>query len=44
MFYESHQAKKERSDFIKSFFNSTPYETTLPNGVIAGFEAYSDAI
>ena len=44
MFYESHQDKKERSDFIKSFFNSTPYETTLSNGVKAGFEAYSDAI
>lgn len=44
MFYESHQDKKERSDFIKSFFNSTPYETTLSNGVRAGFEAYSDAI
>ncbi len=44
MFYESHQDKKERSDFIKSFFNSTPYEMTLSNGVKAGFEAYSDAI
>ncbi len=44
MFYESHQDKKERSDFIKSFFNSQPYETTLSNGVRAGFEAYSDAI
>ncbi len=44
MFYESHQDKKERSDFIKSFFNSQPYETTLSNGVKAGFEAYSDAI
>ena len=44
MFYESHQDKKERSDFIKSFFNSQPYETTISNGVKAGFEAYSDAI
>ena len=44
MFYESHQDKQERSDFIKSFFNSTPYEMTLSNGVKAGFEAYSDAI
>ncbi len=44
MFYESHQDKKERSDFIKSFFNSIPYEMTLSNGVKAGFEAYSDAI
>lgn len=44
MFYESHQDKKERSDFIKSFFNSAPYEMTLSNGVKAGFEAYSDAI
>ena len=44
MFYESHSDKKERSDFIKSFFNSTPYEMTLSNGVKAGFEAYSDAI
>lgn len=44
MFYESHSDKKERSDFIMSFFNSTPYEMTLSNGVKAGFEAYSDAI
>ena len=44
MFYESHSDKKERSDFIKSFFNSAPYEITLSNGVKAGFEAYSDAI
>ena len=44
MFYESHQDKKERSEFIKSFFNSTPFEMTLSNGVKAGFEAYSDAI
>ena len=44
MFYESHPDKKERSDFIMSFFNSTPYEITLSNGVRAGFEAYSDAI
>ena len=43
-FYESHPDKKERSDFIMSFFNSTPYEITLSNGVKAGFEAYSDAI
>ncbi len=43
-FYESHPDKKERSDFIMSFFNSTPYEITLSNGVNAGFEAYSDAI
>ena len=44
MFYESHSDKKERSDFIMSFFNSMPYEMTLSNGVKAGFEAYSDAI
>ncbi len=44
MFYESHSNSKERSDFIKSFFNSEPYEMTLSNGVKAGFEAYSDAI
>lgn len=44
MFYESHQDTKECSDFIKSFFNSAPYEMTLSNGVKAGFEAYSDAI
>ncbi len=44
MFYESHSDRDERSDFIMSFFNSTPYEMTLSNGVNAGFEAYSDAI
>ena len=44
MFYESQKDSKERSDFIKSFFNSAPYETTLSNGVKAGFESYSDAI
>ena len=44
MFYESHKDSNERSDFVKSFFNSISYETTLSNGVNAGFEAYSDAI
>ena len=44
MFYESHSDRDERSDFIMSFFNSTPYEMTLSNDVNAGFEAYSDAI
>ena len=44
MFYESFKDSNERSDFVKSFFNSIPYETTLSNGVKAGFEAYSDAI
>ncbi len=44
MFYESHSDRDERSGFIMSFFNSTPYEMTLSNGVNAGFEAYSDAI
>ncbi|MBR3819330.1 MAG: DEAD/DEAH box helicase family protein [Clostridia bacterium] len=44
MFYESHSDRDERSDFIMSFFNSTPYEMTLSNGINAGFEAYSDAI
>ncbi len=44
MFYESHSDRDERSDFIMSFFNSTPYEITLSNGVNAGFEAYSDAV
>ena len=44
MFYESHSDRDERSDFIMSFFNSTPFEMTLSNGVNAGFEAYSDAI
>ena len=44
MFYESHKDSNERSDFVKSFFNYIPYETTLSNGVRAGFEAYSDAI
>ncbi|MGN0569258.1 MAG: LPD25 domain-containing protein [Candidatus Fimenecus sp.] len=44
MFYGSHSDKKERSDFIKSFFNSVPFETTLSNGVKAGFDAYADSI
>ena len=43
-FYESHSDRKERGDFVMSFFNSIPFEMTLSNGVKAGFEAYSDAI
>lgn len=43
-FYESHSDKKERSDFLMSFFKSEPFEMTLSNGVKAGFEAYSDAV
>lgn len=44
VFYESHSDSKERSDFVMSFFNSEPFETTLSTGGKAGFEAHSDAV
>ncbi len=43
-FYESHFDSKERSNFIKTFFNSQPFERVLANGTKAGFAAFSDAI
>ena len=44
VFYESHSDSKERSNFVMSFFNSEPFETTLSTGEKAGFEAYGDAV
>ena len=43
-FFESHTGREERGDFLKSYFNSKPYESVLSNGDLAGFDAYSDAM
>ena len=43
-FFESHTGREERGDFLKSYFNSKPYESVLSNGDLAGFDAYSDSL
>ncbi len=43
-FFKSQSDNKERGNFLRSFFDEKPYQTTLSNGLGTGFKAYSDCI
>ena len=43
-FFEAHPDRKERGDFLRSFFNSTFTESILSNGQQAGYRAYVDVL
>ena len=43
-FFASHEDRKERGDFIRSFFNNTFTEIILKNGQRAGYRAYQDVL
>ena len=43
-FFESHEDRKERGDFIKSFFDNTYVEHILDNGERVGYRAYDDLL
>ena len=43
-FFESHDDRKERGDFIKSFFDNTYVEHILDNGERVGYRAYDDLL
>ena len=43
-FFEAHEGRKERGDFIKGFFDSTYVEKILSNGQRAGYRAWDDVL
>ena len=43
-FFEAHESRKERGDFIKGFFDNTYVEKILSNGQRAGYRAWDDVL
>ena len=43
-FFETHEGRKERGDFIKGFFDNTYVEKILSNGQRAGYRAWDDVL
>ncbi len=43
-FFEAHTGRRERGDFIKSFFDNTYVEHILDNGERVGYRAYDDLL
>jgi len=43
-FFESHEDRKERGNFIKTFFDNTYVEHILENGERVGYRAYDDLL
>ena len=43
-FFEAHTDRRERGDFIKSFFDNTYVEHILDNGERVGYRAYDDLL
>ena len=43
-FFASHEDRKERGFFIRSFFDGEPTELTLESGVTVGYRAYEDLL
>ena len=43
-FFEAHEDRKERGDFIKGFFDNTYVEKILSNGQRAGYRAWDDVL
>ena len=39
-----HEDRKERGNFVKSFFDPAPVEMTLSNGQAAGYQAFDDLL
>ena len=39
-----HEDRKERGNFVKSFFDPAPVEMTLSNGQTAGYQAFDDLL
>ena len=44
VFFEAHEDRKERGDFIKGFFDNTYVEKILSNGQRAGYRAWDDVL
>ena len=43
-YFADHEDRRERGNFVKSFFDGAPVEKTLSNGQTAGYQAYDDLL
>lgn len=43
-FFESHEDKKERTEYIKGIFNNEQTEVTLEDGRLAGYKTYQNVL
>ena len=43
-FFESHEDRKERTEYIKSIFNNEQTEVTLEDGQLAGYKTYQNVL
>ena len=43
-YFADHEDRRERGNFVKSFFDGAPVEKTLSNGQAAGYRAYDDLL
>ena len=43
-YFADHEDRRERGNFVKSFFDGVPVEKTLSNGQTAGYQAYDDLL
>ncbi len=43
-YFAEHEDRRERGNFVKSFFDGAPVEKTLSNGQAAGYRAYDDLL
>lgn len=43
-FFENHEDKKERTEYIKSIFNNEQTEITLEDGRLAGYKTYQNVL
>ena len=43
-YFSEHEDRRERGNFVKSFFDGVPVEKTLSNGQMAGYRAFDDLL
>ena len=43
-YFSEHEDRRERGNFVKSFFDGAPVEKTLSNGQTAGYRAFDDLL
>ena len=43
-YFSDHEDRRERGNFVKSFFDGVPVEKTLSNGQTAGYQAFDDLL
>ena len=43
-YFADHEGRRDRGNFVKSFFDGAPVEKTLSNGQMAGYRAFDDLL